>query len=125
MIRFEMRSRSPLFSDLPAFRESGAIAVSNPLGDPPALPGRQSQFDSFGRRGRAQDPSPGGVWPPSSPLGEGKCCSGRATARLEFFPLPWGEGGRGTRSGEGSFPHGGGRAPSRGQPPKSLWFAGG
>ncbi len=28
---------------------------------------------------------------------------GRASARLDFFPLPWGEGGRRRRSGEGSL----------------------
>ena len=38
-----------------------------------------------------------------------------ASARNYFFPLPWGEGGRGRRSGEGSFPDGSGQAPLRGQ----------
>src|SRR5208282_4341629 len=40
---------------------------------------------------------------PPSPLGEGKPDFQHAAARDDFFPLPWGEGGRGTRSGEGSF----------------------
>jgi hypothetical protein len=39
------------------------------------------------------DPPPGGAWPPPSPLGRGKGIC---------FLLPWGEGGRGTRSDEGS-----------------------
>jgi len=50
--------------------------------------------------------------------GRGQEFSWRAP-RAEILPLPWGEGGRGTRSGEGSFV-GGGQSPLRGQPPKCL-----
>jgi hypothetical protein len=41
----------------------------------------------------SKNPSPDGAWPPPSPLGEGK----------SFYPSPWGEGGRRTRTDEGSF----------------------
>ena len=40
-------------------------------------------------------------WLFPSPLGRGRMGCGGATARDGVFPLPWGEGGRGTRSGEG------------------------
>ena len=45
---------------------------------------------------RDQDPSPALVPRAPSPLGEG--CS----PRVDTSPLPWGEGARGTRAGEGS-----------------------
>jgi len=34
----------------PDFISSDMRAASNPLGDPPALPGRQQEFDIFGSR---------------------------------------------------------------------------
>ncbi len=58
----------------------------------------------------SKNPSPGGAWPPPSPRGRGQ--------RMPFL-LPWGEGGRGTRSDEGSF-HGISRAEGpKGQTPKN------
>ena len=122
------RSALPVFR-IEATSRRGAedsVGPSNPLGDPPALPGRQQEFDIYRSKGSwagqrpLTRPAPAGEGArrgPPSPPGEGKCGVGRATARDGFFPLPWGEGGRGTRSGEGSFPDGGGQAPLRGQPP--------
>ena len=45
-----------------------------------------------------------------------------ARVRDDFFPLPWGEGGRGTRSGEGYFSGGGGQAPSPALPEDEYFF---
>ena len=51
---------------------------------------------------QGQDPSPGGAWPPPSPLGEGSFLAG-ARPLPNLFPSPRGEGGRGTRLGEGAL----------------------
>jgi hypothetical protein len=64
---------------------------------------KSSTFTGVTAHGPGSDPSP-----VPRPL---------VKARGAVHPLPWGEGGRGRRSGEGSFSDGCDQAPLRGQPP--------
>jgi hypothetical protein len=58
--------------DIEYVESTAPRVVSNPLGDPPALPGRQWQFDSSGMRAGHKTPHPAAHGRHPLPTGEGR-----------------------------------------------------